>query len=124
MIDIIEKLNQIGTVINEIETEDPGTAGILREGFGLSLNIIKEVAENGNRDVVDVSEHIEVVSRVLNISMRDLVMNIMQDMQGGANDKAPDQDTLNFITSDLDDYEKFLAQEKAKKDLDFLAKSI
>lgn len=122
---IVDKLAEIGKIIGEIETEDPGTAGILREGFGLSLNIIKEVSENGGRTVVDVSEHIDIVSRVLNVPFRDLVEHIIQSQQpSDASDKAPDQATLDFITSDMDDYEKFIAQNKAQEDLDFLAKNI
>jgi hypothetical protein len=41
-------------------------------------------------------------------------------------DKEVDKNTLEFITSasDLDDYEKFLAQAKAKEDLDFLSNAI
>lgn len=124
MSNIVDKLSQIGTIIGEIEAEDPGMAGILREGFGLSLNLIKEVSENGGRQNIDVSEHIEIVSRVLGISLRDLVLNIMEGQQGQVSDKAPDQETLDFITSDLDDYEKFVAQNKAKDDLDFLSKSL
>jgi hypothetical protein len=122
---IVDKLTEIGKIISEIETEDPGMAGILREGFGLSLNIIKEVSEKGSRGVVDISEHIEIVSRVLNVPLRDLVMHIIQTQQpNDVSDKAPDQETLDFITSNMDDYEKFLAQNKAKEDLDFLSKSI
>jgi len=125
MKDIVDKLSQIGVIINEIESEDPGVAGILREGFGLALNIIKEVSDRGSREVVDISEHIEVVSRVLNVPFQDLVLHIIQNQQGEeVSDKAPDQETLDFITSDLDDYERFLAQNKAKDDLDFLSKNI
>lgn len=124
MNDIVDKLSQIGAIIKEIEAEDPGMAGILREGFGLALNIIKEVSDRGGREVVDISEHIEVVSRVLNVPFQDLVMHIVQNQQSGVSDKAPDQETLDFITSDLDDYERFLAQNKAKDDLDFLSKNI
>lgn len=122
---IVDKLTEIGKIIGEIETEDPGTAGILREGFGLSLNIIKEVSEQGGRTVVDISEHIEIVSKVLNVPFRDLVEHIIQTQQpGDLSDKAPDQATLDFITADMDDYEKFLAKNKAQDDLDFLSKNI
>jgi hypothetical protein len=124
MSQIIDKLSQIGSIINEIESEDPATAGILREGFGLSLNIMKEVAERGNREVVDISEHIDIVSRVLNVPFRELVMSIVQNQEPEVSDKAPDQETLDFITSDMDDYDRFLAQNKAKDDLDFLSKNI
>ncbi len=120
---VVDKLCDIEKIINEIDVEDPGMASILREGFGLSLNLIKQVAENGPRKEIDISEHIDIMSRILGVSLSDLVMNIMQS-QEQTSDKAPDQETLDFITSDLDDYEKFLAQNKAKDDLDFLTKNI
>lgn len=124
MSNIVDKIGQIAAIIEEIDAADPGVAGILREGFGLSLNIMKEVSERGNREVVDISEHIDIVSRILNVSLSDLVLNIMQGNQVEEINKAPDQETLDFITSDLDDYDRFLAQNKAKDDLAFLAKSI
>jgi hypothetical protein len=120
---VIDKLNLIAATIKEIEAEDPGMAAILVEGFGLSLNLIETVSKNGARKEIDISEHLEVVSKILNVSIKDLVMAAMQG-ENSENDKVPDQDTLDFITSDLDDYEKFIAQNKAKSDLDFLSKSI
>lgn len=120
-----EKMDNIFNIIGEIKEIDPGVAAILIEGFGLSLNLIKEVAENGRRKEIDISEHIEIVSNVLGISMKDLVLNIIQSQQpADGSSKEADKATLDFITSDLDDYEKFLAQNKAKEDLDFLSKSI
>jgi hypothetical protein len=120
---VIDKLNLIAQTIKEIESEDPGMAAILVEGFGLSLNLIDTVSKNGARKDIDISEHLEIVSKVLNVSIKDLVMAAMQG-DNTESDKAPDQNTLDFITSDLDDYEKFVAQNKAKSDLDFLSKSI
>lgn len=120
---VVDKLCQIGDIITDIEKEDPGMAAILQEGFGLSLRIIKEVSERGQRDTIDVSEHIEIMSKILGVSLNDLVMSILNN-QGQESNKEPDQATLDFITSDMDDYEKFLAQNKAKTDLDFLSKNI
>lgn len=121
---VVDKIVDIANIIKEIETEDPGVAGILREGFGLSLNLIKQVTENGSRESIDISEHLEIVSKVLGVSLTDLVVQIMQSQSDTSSNKEPDQATLDFITSDLDDYEKFLAQNKAKDDLDFLSKTI
>ena len=127
-----DKLQQIFDIIKSIEVEnDPGIAAILMEGFGLSMNIINAaIATGGRRDKIDISEHLEIVSSVLGVSVKDLVMKAIDDINGANNEnlgsKAPDQSTLDFITSgqDLDDYEKFLAQNKAKEDLDFLSKEI
>lgn len=125
---VVDKLQQIVGIINEIRAEDPGVADILTEGFGLSLNLMEALSttprENG---AIDVSEHLNMITRVLGISLEDLVMSIVaQRNEGGMDDqsKQVDQSTLDFITTDLDDYEKFLAQNKAKDDIEFLAKSI
>lgn len=120
---VVDKLYEIGNLIDSIAEEDPGMADILREGFGLSLRLIREVAERGPRTEIDISEHIEIASKVLGVSLVDMVTTIMQS-QDQVSNKEPDQATLDFITSDLDDYEKFLAQNKAKDDLDFLSKNI
>jgi signal recognition particle GTPase len=51
-----EKLDSIFTTIGEIKEIDPGVAGILIEGFGLSLNLIQEVSKNGGRKDIDISD--------------------------------------------------------------------
>ena len=119
-----DKLSDIFNIIEDIKTIDPGAAAILFEGFGLSLNLMKTVVENGGREKIDVSEHLEIISNILGLSLKDLVAVTMNDQQGQQDTKEPDQATLEFITSDLDDYEKFLAQNSAKEDLDFLSKEI
>jgi len=121
---VVDKIKQIVAIIDEIKTVDPMTAGILNEGLTLSFDIISEVANNGGRPTIDVSRHMEVLERTLGISVENLVMEIINKQQQDLNNKVPDQQTLDFITSDMDDYEKFLAQNKAKEDLEFLAKSI
>lgn len=128
---IDEKLNDIFQIIKDIEIEDdPGVSTVLLDGFILSLNIIKTLSETTEPvEKLDISEHIEMVSRCLGISLEDLVVHIVKQMdaeQTGNNDKPVDQNTLDFIisNSDLDDYEKFIAENKAKEDLDFLAKTI
>jgi hypothetical protein len=128
---IDEKINDIFEIIKAIEIEDdPGVSNVLLDGFILSLNIIKELSERLEpTDKIDISEHIQMVSRCLGISLEDLVVHIVKQMseERDANpDKPVDQNTLDFIisNSDLDDYEKFIAENKAKEDLDFLSKTI
>lgn len=117
------KLNQIIELAKEIRNEDEFTGVVLFEGLGLSMNILEAAAANRGRDKIDISEHLEIVSRVLGVSLKDLVSHAIQTMSS-TQQKEPDEDTLKFITSDLDDYEKFLAQSKAKKSIEFLAKEI
>ena len=121
---LVEKLEQIHSIIKEVGAENPTTGNILLEGFGLSLNLIKSVAENGPRETIDVSEHLEIISRVLGYDLEKIVQMAFESSQLGEVTKQADAETLDFITSGMDDYEKFLAQNKAKDDLDFLKKSI
>lgn len=122
---LTQKLNNIFEIIRDIkENDDPAVGEILLDGFGISLNVIEQVAKNDGRETkIDISEYIEMVSNVLGVSLEDMVMSVIQDQSAGS-DKEADQDTLNFITSNVDDYEKFLAQNKAKESIDFLAKTI
>ena len=122
--DIIHnKLSEISEAINEIRKIEPAYGSILTEGFMLSINLIEEITKNNGVRQMDISEHLQIISRVLGVSLEDLIMAAMpKDTQEVT--KEADQATLEFITSDLDDYEKFLAQNKAKEDLDFLSKSI
>lgn len=120
---VVDKIKQIITLVEEIKTVDPLTAGILMEGLTLSFDIISEVADGKDRTQIDVSRHMEIIERILGISVEDMVMQVINKQEELSN-KVPDQQTLDFITSDMDDYEKFLAQNKAKEDLAFLAKSI
>ena len=116
-----DKLSDIFNIIEDIKTIDPGIAAILIEGFGLSLNLIESVAKNNGREEIDLSEHLEIITSILGVSLRDLVSIAMNTQEVN---KEPDQATLDFITADLDDYEKFLAKNAAKEDLDFLSKEI
>jgi hypothetical protein len=120
---IADKLNLIAQTITEIGDEDPGTAAILLEGFAVSIGLMQELQETGTVDAMDVSRQLEVITNVLGVSLEDLVNVALSNIQSKS-DKPADQETLDFITSDLDDYERFLAQSKAKEDLDFLSKEI
>lgn len=121
---IVDKLNQIKDILNEIGETEPGAAAILYEAFGIGLNTIAVVAQKGNRKEVDLDEQIEMVSAALGISMVDLVMHIVKNNVQQENTKEPDEETMNFITTDLDDYEKFIAQANAKQNIDFLKEVI
>ena len=125
----VEKIAQIYSLIQEIDTEDSSVGTIMLEGFNLSLRTLQAVADKNERTEIDISDHIQIVCRALGVDLKDMVEDIIKNMSeqnsGNMNDtKEPDQSTLDFITSDLDDYEKFLAQNKAKEDLDFLSKQI
>jgi len=124
---IVEKINDITNSIKDIGKINGHIASLLTEGLFLSINLIEEF-QNGtfDRTDIDVSEHLEIVNRVLGISLQDLVKHIIEEnnKNNEISSKEADKETLDFITSNLDDYEKFLAKAKASDDLDFLSKSI
>lgn len=118
-----DKVKQIYEIIKDIETEDTAIASILAEGFMLSLNLIGVVQQRAE-GTIDVSEHLNVISNILGVSLEDLIMQALEENQLKMTDKPVDQATLDFITTDLDDYEKFLAQNKAKEELEFLSNEL
>jgi hypothetical protein len=103
--------------------EDPLVGTIVMGNFKTSLNTIQQVQENNDSisEGVDISDQINQVCEILGFDLREMVTHIMSQANPVIeSDKEVDKDTLDFITSDLDDYERFLAQAKAKKELDFL----
>lgn len=110
-----EKLGVILDTIKDIGTEDQAVGQILMEGFGISLNILKEVSAKGNRDVINMDEQLEVVTTILGFSLEELVRHILDTRMNAESTKEVDQETLNFITSDVDDYEKFLSENKIEE---------
>lgn len=125
----VEKIEQIHQIINEIGAEDPAVGNIMLEGFGISMNVIRALIEtNGRRDSIDLTEQVEFVTKALGFDLELLVKHVLDtkfatEMNIETN-KEPDQETLDFITSDLDDYEKFLAENKAKESLSVLSKEL
>jgi hypothetical protein len=121
---IQDKLDIIFGAIKDIAEEDSGVGAVLMESFGIGLRTLEQVALKGGRETIEASEQIEMVSAALGFSLADLVRYVVES--GSAVDmmKEPDQQTLDFITSELDDYEKFIAETKAKEDLNFLAGKI
>lgn len=122
---ISEKMVKIQELIGEISKENEVIGAILLEGFGMSINLIRQKIDNPEAKSIDVSEQIQVVSSILGFSLEEMVTSILET-KSAQSDKPADADTLEFITSsvELDDYEKFLAQNKAKESLDFLSKEI
>ena len=127
---ITYKIQQIHNNIAEIGNLAPDVADILADGFVLSMNLLEAVALRGNEELNDVNKKIELVTAVLGFNLEELVLGVIEKNNNNGtgtmidNTKEPDEETLKFITSDMDDYERFLAESKAKESLDFLKSSI
>jgi hypothetical protein len=123
---IDEKISKIFDSIMDLQDENPAIHALFLEGFSLSIELISELQRVGSREDIDLSKHLEIITNVLGISLHDVVAEILKDMknENSESTKNPDQETLDFITSDLDDYEKFIAKNSSKESLDFLTKEI
>jgi hypothetical protein len=114
---------QLTAVFDAImKIDDPFVGNLMVNSFRIALNTLKQSLENEeNNQPIDISEQINQVCEILNVDLREMVTYILSQNTGvPESDKTPDAETLEFITSDLDDYEKFLAQNKAKESLEFL----
>lgn len=127
---IEDKISQIYDLIKEIEKENQDVGYVFMEGFGMSINIMRAARDIVEKGEMDVSEKINIISGILGFSLEDLVVSILErqaTQNGNLNvSKVADEETLDFITStsDLDDYEKFVAKNSAKQNLEFLNKEI
>ena len=132
---LIEKLTSILTIVKSIEEENAEIADVLLQGFQMSFRLIQQLSDKSDKTEINMDEQIDMVTRVLGFPIEDLVTHIvtqkfpagemsMQNPSFDENSKEADSETLDFITSDLDDYERFLAQSKAKDSLNFLKDQI
>jgi hypothetical protein len=123
---VIEKLKNIAQIINDIKEYDQPLADLIWMGFDTSMSLAKSVYENSEKDEpIDISVYLEQMCEVLGINLEQLILDIVQkNNTNEVAEKEPDTETLDFITSDMDDYEKFLAKNSAKNNLDFLSKEI
>ena len=128
MMDVNDKLSDIFDIIKEIGNEDKGVANILMEGFGISINIIEQVANDpdNKRSDFDLKDQINMVSESLGFSLDELVLDIVSKADDDTmnKNKEADEETLDFITADVDDYEELLKENSVKDDLEFLKQEI
>ena len=98
------------------------------EGFGISINIIEQVANDpdNKRSDFDLKDQINMVSESLGFSLDELVLDIVSKADDDTmnKNKEADEETLDFITADVDDYEEFLKENSVKDDLEFLKQEI
>lgn len=121
-----KKIDNILEIIMDLKNDNLLVHSALLEGFSLSIELLSEIEKNKTREVIDVSRHIEIITNILGISLEEIAKQCLNEI--GVNNqestKDPDEETLNFITSDLDDYEKFLAKNSSKESLEFLTKEL
>jgi len=123
---VIEKLTSISQNIKEISEYDEGLANLIWIGFDTAMSLAQSISENNEKkEQIDISVYIQQICDALGVDIEQMVLSIIQNnnTQESSN-KEPALETLDFITSDLDDYEKFLAKSSAKNNLDFLSKEI
>ncbi len=122
-----EKIEEIIKLMGEISEEDNVTGRVLLDGLGLSINVLETISKEEFKGTLDISDQINLVSNILGFSLEEMVMYIIQQSSDDSlSDKEPDKETMDFLSSsvDVDDYEKFLEENKVKDNLSFLSKEI
>lgn len=119
------KLNQILELIKEIKIENDVIGNILMVNFKSAINTIEALRTKTH---LDLNEKIELLSELLGIKIEDLIKNIIDNNY--INSDASDQETIDFIlgtskninntNKQIDDYEKFLEDNKVKENIDYL----
>lgn len=132
---VSDKLQTIFDTVKSIEEESPGVGTILMDGFALAISVIQQLPRL-QTEKLDVSEQIKFISEVLSIDLEDVVKHIVDgyvaSMPQGSNpainfdssSKEADKEALAFITSGVDDYEKFLKENDVEDNLSFLTQEI
>jgi hypothetical protein len=126
---IEEAITGIHENIDAIAEHNETMATVFLQSFAVGANTIEKMYEKNAEDTdkTDISEYLEMLNEIFGVSMNDLVVEAMrQNGMEVMSDKEADQATLDFITSDedLDDYERFVKQNQAKENLDFLKNEI
>ena len=122
-----EKIEEIIRLMGEISEEDNVAGRVLLDGLGLSINVLETISKEDFKGTLDISDQINLVSNILGFSLEEMVMYIIQQSSDDSlSDKEPDKETMDFLSSsvDVDDYEKFLEENKVKDNLSFLSKEI
>lgn len=135
---IITKMNQIFELIKEIKNENDAIGSLLLGNF---KNAVDTIEAANNKTELDISEKIETVTKLLGYDLEELVKHIIEKdyINNQAGDlvasKEADAATIDFILgnaksinntddSSIDDYEKFLADNNLKENMEFLKKEI
>lgn len=123
----IEKhVTQMLDSIREIEKIDPVIGNIFSQSFAVGANTLEAVHEaDGTDNPVDISEYIEILNNIFGIDMKQIVDHLLESKMEESQKEA-DQNTLDFIMNDedLDDYDRFVKENQAKENLDFLKNEI
>ena len=119
------KLNQILELIKEIKIENDDIGNILMVNFKSAINTFEALR---TKTQLDLNEKIELLSELLGIKIEDLIKNIIDNDYINVDDS--DQETIDFIlgtskninntNKEIDDYEKFLEDNKVKENIDYL----
>jgi len=119
---INNEIEKIFNSILEIKKQNELMGNVFLDGVALSINILKEISENENIKELDVSEKIKIISKLLGFSLEEIVINIIEN--NNKNNNEIDDETIKFITSNTNDYEKFLKENSVKESLNYLKEVI
>lgn len=135
---IIDKMNKIFELIKEIKDENDAIGSLLLVNFKSAVDTMEAA---NNKVELDISEKLETISKLLGYDLEQLVTHILEkdyiNSQSGdfVNSKEADAATIDFIIGNttsinnkdgesIDDYEKFLVDNKLKENMEFLKQEI
>lgn len=114
----VKIIQNIFEICKDIEDEDTREVMIFQIQKGLELLEAKK-----SNKPLDISEQIDMVTNILGISLRDLVQNIINDMNmtnsgidnaENINENTSDEEVLKFL-SEIDDTSINMYKEKLKE---------
>lgn len=112
--------------IDAISHHDETMGNVFLQSFSVAANTIEAIYESQQvSDNVDIGGYIEMLNEIFNIDMQQMVDHMLQAKMEQSQKEA-DQNTLDFIMNDedLDDYDRFVKENQAKDNLDFLKNEI
>lgn len=120
---VTEKIELIVDAALDIKKTDPAIGVILLDNIQNALNTIDALKSGEVEKVNDVSEKINIVSNILGFNLEELVIGIFEK-NADVSEKAVDDETMSFITGQVDDYETFLNENELKDTLSEIRKEI
>ena len=120
---VTDKIELIVDTALSIKEDNEAIGVVLLDGIQTALRTIDAVKNGKVEEANDVSQKINLVTNVLGFNLEELVIGILE-RNSDVSEKAVDDETMSFITGQVDDYETFLNENELKDTLSEIRKEI
>jgi len=120
---VTDKIELIVDTALSIKEDNEAIGVVLLDGIQTALRTIDAVKNGKVEEANDVSQKIDLVTNVLGFNLEELVIGILE-RNSDVSEKAVDDETMSFITGQVDDYETFLNENELKDTLSEIRKEI